>query len=364
MKKWGSEALSNAPPRETWIFQYGSRRITISQASALKPQAAREVAAQYYAKWLQGIDPQVEKEQAAAKAEEAAKRAAETFGTLAAKYLEKQKTELRRSSFAAQRRYLEKHCASLHRLAIDDIDRAAVIALLNTVEKQRGPASRNRCRAVLSAVFSWGMRHWEGRCVQNPIALYTEKREEKTREHVLSDADLRRVWDALPPNEYGVIVKLLALTGQRLSEIARLRWSEVDFDKNLIRLPGDRTKNAKPHELPMSPTVRSLLASVPHNGRETLFPAQAYGLKKRLLDAAITEANGKPIAPWVHHDLRRTAVTGMVSIGILPHVVEAVVNHVSGHRAGVAGIYNRAAYSTEKADALARWDQHLSALTA
>jgi len=138
MKKWGSEALSNAPPRETWIFQYGSRRITISQASALKPQAAREVAAQYYAKWLQGIDPQVEKEQAAAKAEEAAKRAAETFGTLAAKYLEKQKTELRRSSFAAQRRYLEKHCASLHRLAIDDIDRAAVIALLNTVEKQRG----------------------------------------------------------------------------------------------------------------------------------------------------------------------------------------------------------------------------------
>ena len=151
MKKWGSEALSNAPPRETWIFQYGSRRITISQASALKPQAAREVAAQYYAKWLQGIDPQVEKEQAAAKAEEAAKRAAETFGTLAAKYLEKQKTELRRSSFAAQRRYLEKHCASLHRLAIDDIDRAAVIALLNTVEKQRGPASRNRCRQRFAA---------------------------------------------------------------------------------------------------------------------------------------------------------------------------------------------------------------------
>ena len=112
----------------------------------------------------------------------------------------------------------------------------------------------------------------------------------------------------------------------------------------------------------MSPTVRSLLASVPHNGREILFPAQAYGLKKRLLDAAITEANGKPIAPWVHHDLRRTAVTGMVSIGILPHVVEAVVNHVSGHKAGVAGIYNRAQYSAEKREALDRWDAHIAAL--
>jgi hypothetical protein len=81
------------------------------------------------------------------------------------------------------------------------------------------------------------------------------------------------------------------------------------------------------------------------------------------LDKRITEANnGKPLAEWVLHDLRRTVSTGMGDLGIHPHVIEAVLNHVSGHKAGVAGIYNRSTYEREKRVALDLWADHLLAI--
>ena len=89
---------------------------------------------------------------------------------------------------------------------------------------------------------------------------------------------------------------------------------------------------------------------------------------KRRLDAAMLalarkERGGKAtIAPWRLHDLRRVAVTGMVELGIAPHVVEVVVNHISGHRAGVAGVYNRSELLDERRAALERWSQHVAGL--
>ena len=68
------------------------------------------------------------------------------------------------------------------------------------------------------------------------------------------------------------------------------------------------------------------------------------------------------IAPWRVHDLRRTASTVMHGLGVQPHVVEAVLGHISGHKAGVAGVYNRATYSAEKAAALALWAEHVLAV--
>jgi integrase len=90
-------------------------------------------------------------------------------------------------------------------------------------------------------------------------------------------------------------------------------------------------------------------------------PFSGFSRCKAALDNRITELNGgKALAPWVLHDLRRSAATRMADIGIQPHIIEAVLNHVSGHKAGVAGIYNRASYAAEKAQALARWDEHIA----
>src|SRR5262249_17590598 len=111
------------------------------------------------------------------------------------------------------------------------------------------------------------------------------------------------------------------------------------------------------------PGLRRCWQAVPKRARKPLSPAELPARRKNPLDAAIAEANGgKPIPAWVHHDLRRTCATGMADIGVLPHIIEAVLNHISGHKAGVAGIYNRATYRPEKAEALDRWDKHLSKL--
>ena len=110
-----------------------------------------------------------------------------------------------------------------------------------------------------------------------------------------------------------------------------------------------------------------MLADIPvREGREFVFgknagPFSDWSHRKKKLDTAIAE-NGKPLPPWTIHDIRRTVATGMADIGIQPHIIEAVLNHVSGHKGGVAGIYNGASYAAEKAAALARWDEHVRSI--
>jgi integrase len=144
---------------------------------------------------------------------------------------------------------------------------------------------------------------------------------------------------------------------------------QLDDGAVVIALPGRRTKNGRPHEIRMAATVRKLLDAQPQiQGRDFVFgkgagPFSGFSRCKDELDNRIAELNGgKALAPWVLHDLRRSAATGMADIGIAPHVIEAVLNHVSGYRSGVAGIYNRATYAAEKAQALARWDEHIASI--
>jgi integrase len=89
-------------------------------------------------------------------------------------------------------------------------------------------------------------------------------------------------------------------------------------------------------------------------------PFSGWSRCKERLDERIAKVNGgKPLPDWTHHDLRRSAATHMAEIGVLPHIVESILNHVSGHKAGVAGTYNRATYEKDKREALIRWAEHL-----
>jgi integrase len=347
----------------SWIFQYKiaskTRRLVIGQASAIKLGRAREIASEYHAKVKLGRDPASERRVQV-------QRASHTLGALVTRYLDQQRGELRPGSYREIARHLEKHSAPLHPLPVDAIDQRAIAERLSAIEKNSGPVTANRVRASMSAMFTWGMR--EGLVLANPVAN-TNKREEKPRERVLVDSELRAIWQAVGDNQYGTIVKLLMLSGQRVNEIAGLRWSEIGFDRGVISLPGSRTKNGRPHEVPMSPQVQTLLAALPRTeGRELVFgksngPFSGFSRCKDALNARIAElSGGRALAQWVLHDLRRSAATGMAEIGIQPHVIEAVLNHVSGHKGGIAGIYNRAQYSAEKAQALARWDEHIESI--
>jgi integrase len=165
------------------------------------------------------------------------------------------------------------------------------------------------------------------------------------------------------------------LTGQRREEIGGLRWSEIDFDRGVIVFPSARTKNKRDHEIPMSGAVRGILEPLDRRvGRDLIFgtgrgPFSGWSKAKEILDAKLLEARtkahgkkAKPLPAWRVHDIRRSVATHMAENGVQPHVIEAVLNHVSGHKAGVAGIYNRAMYAAEKAAALALWADILASI--
>jgi integrase len=348
----------------SWVFQYKigrtTRRLVIGSASAIKVAKAREIAGQHHAAVKLGRDPAAEKRTQV-------ERASHTFGGLMERYLDRQRGELRPGSFGEVSRHLETHSKPLHALPVDTVDQRIVAGMLAAIEKSSGAVTANRVRATMSAMFTWGMK--EGLVRANPV-MFTNKRQEKPRDRVLTDSELRLIWQALGDSQYGAIVKLLMLTGQRANEIAGLRWDEIDFDRDVISLPGSRTKNGRPQEIPMAATVRTLLLSQPKIvDRELVFgrgsgPFSGFSRCKDVLDVDVAKLNGKAPAPWVIHDLRRSVATRMADIGIAPHIIEAVLNHVSGHKGGVAGIYNRATYAAEKAQALVRWDEHIASLVA
>lgn len=285
-----------------------------------------------------------------------------------------------------------KHAKTLNGLQVAKISRRDISTLIGTIRENSGPVASNRVRSTLSDFFSWTMSEGIDGLENNPV-LNTNKSEEKPRERVLKDNELRAIWKHAGDDHYGSIIKLLMLTGQRAEEIAGLQWSEVtettvperrvtdtirlpQFNIKAIDLPPERTKNNKPHVVPLTKTPAAILAEQPQRAdddgelREFVFGIGQKGFSgwsrcKERLDERIEKALGKPLEHWTPHDLRRTMSTLMNDrLGVLPHVVEAVLNHISGAKGGVAGVYNKALYLRERVEALDLWADHLDAIVA
>jgi integrase len=345
-----------------WIFQYrqGSkqRRISFGSASTINVQQARDRAAKLYAQVKLGADPAGQKI-------ENRIRASETFGHVLRLYMAHKKSALRPRSYVEVERHLLMHAKPLHGLQLARIDRRTIAALLAGMTSDSGPTASNHVRSSLSAFFAWAMR--DGLTEANPVIGTNQAAEKGSRDRVLNESELRSIWNALDGDDYGTIVKLLALTGQRRDEIGGLQRQEIDLKKAIISLPAGRTKNNRPHIVPLSPAALAILETwmQKHGEREYVFGRtgfRGWSSAKKLLERRILET-GKAIPHWVLHDLRRTFSTvAHDELGIAPHVVEAVINHVGGHRAGVAGVYNRALYAKEKANALTLWGNHLTAI--
>jgi integrase len=273
---------------------------------------------------------------------------------------------LRTNSYRSEERYLLEHFQQLHAIPLTRIDRRTVAARLSEIATSSGPSAADRARASLSAFLSWTAK--EGLVETNPVAFTNTHRVRKARDRVLSQAELVEVWRAAGDDAYGTIVKLLILTGQRREEIGALPWHEIDFPARLIRLSGERTKNHRPHDVPLSEPAVALLQAMPRIGAFVFGGTASHGFSsftegKAKLDQRLAAAHQEePMRPWVLHDVRRSVATHMAETGIAqPHVIEAVLNHSSGHKAGVAGVYNRASYDKEKRAALDRWADHVLA---
>jgi integrase len=347
--------------RKTFVAQYRAhgrtRRVLIGPVEKLGAEQARKQAEKVLAKVVLGEDPQAER---LARRQ----RAAHTLRSVVEDYLAAKQPVVRFNTFRELKRFLlaGPHFKPLHAMPIDGITRRDVAARVAKITTEHGGPSAARARAALSALYTWAMG--EGIAEHNPVVGTNKPADSKPRERALSDSEIAAIWHAAgEAGIFGKIVKLLLLTGCRRMEICGMCWCEID-ESGVWRLPGDRTKNGRPHTLPLPALARDIIATVPHVvGRERLF-GQRSGLgfskwvAKRDFDARL----GDKVAKWTLHDLRRTCATGMADIGVQPHIIEAVLNHVSGHKLGVAGIYNRSSYEREVRAALAFWSDHVRAL--
>jgi len=258
---------------------------------------------------------------------------------------------------------------------ISEIRRSDVAELLETIS-QRSPAVARQTFAALRPLFDW--------CVErelitvSPCDKLKAPPRPEARDRVIADNELRTIWKASERLGYpfGPVVQLLMLTGQRRSEVGGMMWAELDLEAGLWRIPAERTKNSKAHEVDLSPQAVAVLQKIARRG-DHVFPARGEGAvrgfsaTKRRLDELTAEVAAEDLAegveagapkPWRLHDLRRTAATGMAALAFPPHVVERVLNHISGTQSGLVGVYQRHEYRPEREAALNAWGLHVAAV--
>ncbi len=347
--------------RKSWVVQYrragATRRMLLGSAEVLTAEQARAAAKKTLGAIALGQDPQAEK---------AARRSADKFTLIAMieDYLSSKESSVRARTFAEVQRYLRgAYFKPLHGMPVDTLTRRDVATRLLTITHENGGVTAANARSALSALFVWALAN--GLAQANPVVGTARPKTPPARDRILTDRELAAIWKAAGDDAFGRIVKLLMLLGQRRTEVGGMAWSELDLENGTWTIPGHRSKNHRAHTLPISPTALHIIRGVPRGvGRDTLFGDRAdsgltgWARPKAALDARL----GDKVKPWTLHDLRRTLATRLCDLGTAPHVVEQILNHQSGHRAGIAGIYNRSSYEREVKAALALWSDHVRTL--
>jgi integrase len=249
--------------------------------------------------------------------------------------------------------------------------------LIDRIAARGAEIQANRTLARLRALFNWAIE--KDRLATSPVARIKSPTKERTRDRVLDDDELRWLWRAcgVVGWPFGSLTELLLLTAQRREEAATLERSELDLELRTWTIPREKTKSRRAHEVPLSEAALEVLKSAPTIGNTLIYTTNGesavsgFSRAKRRLDAAMLAAKRKelgatcePIPPWRLHDLRRTAATGMARLGFAPHVVDKILNHVSGTIRGVAAIYNRFEYLEERRAALEAWGSYVDRLAA
>lgn len=349
--------------KRTWVVQYRlgpkQHRVTLGAVNIVDADDARKHARDTLARVQLGQDPQSEKATA-----RTSRPPEMTLGDVVERYLPYAERKMKASTYSGVVRHLRRHWRALHGHELQNLERRHVAAELGRIATSSGLYGANRSRAALSTLFAWAIG--EGLADGNPVVGTNKATEEVARDRVLTGDELSLIWRHSGGGDYGAIVRLLILTGQRREEVGGMLWSEIDLGAAMWRIAGERTKNARPHEVPLSTPALDILARARVDGRALVFGSRGafsgWSKAKPALDARMAAELGRTPTPWRLHDIRRTVATRMADVGVQPHIIEAVLNHISGHKAGVAGVYNRATYAAEKRQALDRWGEHVITL--
>ena len=330
------------------------RKYTIGPYGRVTLHQARVAAQKVVAAKLEGRDPAAEKREA--KRRVVADRVEDLL-----------------ESFIAQRLSQNRSAGEISRLlrreigkawtgkSIHEISKRDVVEVISAVEQRGAPVAANKTLKSIKTFLRWCV----GRAVldQSPAEGVPLPAKEVARDRVLDDQELAQVILAARKvgGPYGGIVELLALTGQRREEVARLTWQELDLEQRIWTLPKSRTKNAKQHAVHLSEQSLGVLMRASKRGPFVFSTLGAksfneFSKAKRQLD----QLSG--VTGWRLHDLRRTCVSGMARLGVAPHVADKILNHQSGTISGVAAVYQRHEFLAEREAALDLWGAHIGQL--
>jgi integrase len=323
------------------IGPYG--RVTLHQA--------RVAAQKVFAARLEGRDP------AAEKRESKRRIVADRVEDLLENFIDQRLSQNRSGGEIARllRREMGKTWAGR---SIHEIGKRDVVELISAIEQRGAPVAANKALKSIKMFMRWCV----GRAIldQSPAEGVPTPTKEIARDRVLSDEELARVilGARAVDDRYGGIVELLALTGQRREEVAKLEWKELDLNQRVWTIPKHRTKNAKPHVVHLSHESMAVLQRMEKHGPHAFAfhgskPFHHFASAKRKLDEL------SKITGWRLHDLRRTCVSGMARLGVAPHIADKILNHQSGTISGVAAVYQRHEFLPERKNALERWGAHV-----
>jgi integrase len=348
----------------SWAVRYRhqgvSRKHTLGSYPAIDLKAARGLAGKALRAVAEGRDPGREKILARSAKADSVEHIVEEF-------LERHVRRSTRPRTAQEyERLLRQHVLPHWRgRMVHEITRRDVLNALDRVVDRGAPIVANRVLAVVRKFFNWCVAR--DIIVTSPCVGVKAPTVERSRDRVLSDEELRLVWKAADKAGYpfGPLVQMLALTGQRRDEVAKIKWEELDFEQRLWTLPRERVKADRSHEVPLSDAALGVLNAVPrHTDSPLVFTVNGasavsgYSKAKYRLDALLPA----DMPSWRLHDLRRTCATGLAKLGVPVHVTEAVLNHKSGKISGIAAVYNRHDYKDEKRQALDAWGRHVDLL--
>jgi len=353
--------------RKTFIYMYRHNgkqtMLTIGKYPLFSLSRARLEAANLKEKVGRGIDPAVEN-----KAKKIAHNSAPTVQELAEEYITRW-AKPRKKSCADDERYLKKEVIPfLGDQKAKDIKRRDIVLLLDKIVDRGSPVSANRVLSVIRKVFNFAVSR--NILDSSPLVLMEKPTEEKPRDRVLTEQEVKVFWNALDDAAMGARIKLalrfLLVVGQRRGEVSTAMWSQFDLKKGWWSLPASKTKNGMPHRVALSKMALNILSEIKELSGDSryLFPGKDSG--SPITERATTRAvrNNEDVfglSHFVVHDIRRSVYTFMKQLGIGSAVVSRVFNHIQ-KRGEMEGVYDQYEYADEKQRAMNIWSRKLEAI--
>jgi integrase len=361
---------------KSWALRYRAagvpKKLTIGTYPGIGVAAARARAQKALAQVVDGNDPAAAKKAAREAAKAAAKAAEDRVEDVVDGYVARYLTRKVGPGWAREaERLLRREIVPLWgERRLSEITPRDLGKRLGEIAERGAPITANRTLAAFRRMCRWASSATVAIIETDPCRGVEMPAEEHSRERVLSDHEIQLAWNAFQSaGTFGQMCKLLLLTRSRREEARAMTWNEVDLDHTVWLIPGTRTKNGKPHEIPLSSTAVEILRGLkrierkrgPDGRPQPAFvftvtgnaPLGGISEERGQLNAKIVElmraeaiARGEDpagiVAPdWTLHDLRRTVATNLQKLGVRLEVTEAVLGHKGASRAGIVGVYQR-----------------------